>query len=76
MKEQTTETVAHAVLDHLVTTIVVPVRIHSDLGLMFKSEAFDALCSLLRIHKMQPTLYRPHSYGNTEIQENAQGHAG
>ena len=43
MKDQTTETVAQAVLDHWVTTFGVPMRIHSDRGLMFESEVFRAL---------------------------------
>ena len=62
----TTERVAQAVLDHWVTTCGVPMRIHSDRGLMFESEVIPGLCQLLRIHKTQTTTYRPQSDGTTE----------
>ena len=59
MQDQTTETVAQAVLDHWVTTFGVPMRIHSDRGLMFEAEVFHALCRLLRIQKTKPQTTKP-----------------
>ena len=66
IKDQTTEVVAQAVLNHWVTSFGVPMRIHSDRGLMFESKVFHSLCRLLRIHKTQTTPYRPQSDGTTE----------
>ena len=67
MKDHTTETIAQGVLYHWVTIFGVPIRIHSDRGVMLESEGFHALCRLLRIHKSQTTPYGPQSDGTTEI---------
>ena len=66
LHDQRTETVVQALVDHWVTKFGVPMRIHSDRGLMFESEVFHSLCRLLRIHKTQTTPYRPQSDGTTE----------
>ena len=66
MKNQKVTTIAHKIIDRIVTIFGVPMAIHSDQGRSFESEIFQEMCTILGIEKTRTTPYRPQSDGMIE----------
>ena len=64
--DQTSGTVARALINKLVCVLGVPYSIHTDQGLSFENALIRDLCTLLNIKKTKTTPYRPQSDGLVE----------
>lgn len=67
ISDQTSETVARALVHSFITRFGVPKEILTDQGSSFTAELVANLCKFLRIQKLQTTAYHPMSNGRTEI---------
>ena len=59
LPDETTETVAEALVNDFVSRYGTPVSIHSDQGRNFESTLFQEVCRLLGIRKTRTTAYHP-----------------
>ena len=66
LPDQKAQTVADALMTHVISLFGVPKQIHTDQGRNFESGLFQELCTLLGIEKSRTTPYRPQSDGQTE----------
>ena len=66
MPNETAETVAKVLVEHVVCRLGVPAQIHSDQGRQFEAELFQQMCDLLGIRKTRTTPLHPQSDGQTE----------
>jgi len=66
LQDERAETVAQALVEHIVCRLGFPAQLHSDQGRQFEAEIFQHMCELLGINKTRTTPYRPESDGQTE----------
>ncbi len=66
LSDMEAETVARALVTHVICRLGIPAQIHSDMGSQFESAVFQQMCVLLGIRKTRTTPYRPQSDGQTE----------
>ena len=66
LPNQMAQTVADALMTHVISLFGVPRQIHTDQGRNFESNLFAEVCQLLGIAKSCTTPYRPQSDGQTE----------
>ena len=66
LPDATAITVAHRLVDTVITRYGAPTQIHSDQGPQFESKLFQHLCILLGIKKTRTTPYHPQSDGLVE----------
>ena len=66
MPNETAETVARVLVEHVVCRLGAPAQIHSDQGRQFEAELFRQMCTLLGIRKTRTTPLHPQSDGQTE----------
>ena len=60
------ETVAHGLIDNVISRFGVPREIHSDQGTNFESTVFKEVTTLLNVHKTRATPLHPQSSGLVE----------
>jgi hypothetical protein len=63
---QDAETVAREFVKHIILRIGTPSKLLTDQGANFLSEVFRITCKLLKIKKLQTTLFHPESNGSLE----------
>jgi transposase InsO family protein len=66
MADEKAETVANALVEHVVCRLGIPSQLHSDQGRQFESEVFQKMCEILGIRKTRTTPMNPASNGSTE----------
>ena len=66
LADQTAETTARAVVDHVFMRLGIPFEIFTDQGRNFESRLFTEMCKVLHIYKARTTPYRPSSNGQVE----------
>ena len=66
LPDQTTETIARALVDEVFARFGSPRELHSDQGRNFQSDLFNSICELFQINKTRTTPYRPCSNGQIE----------
>lgn len=66
LKDQTSETIAKALLETWISRYSVPRHILSDQGLNFCSSLIEQLCKLLGVKKVRTTAYHPAGNGSLE----------
>ena len=66
MQNMEASTVAHILVEQVVSRFGIPYTIHSDQGRQFESRLFKEMCKLLQITKTRTTPYHPKSDGMVE----------
>lgn len=66
IRNQETETIARALINHVISIFGIPSIILTDQGSNFMSHVFRKLCRTLRIQKIHTTAFRPQSNGALE----------
>ena len=61
IRYQEATTVANKMVDIVISTLGVPMEIHSDQGSNFESQVFKEMCKLLGLHNTRTTSLRPQS---------------
>jgi len=66
LPDQTTETIARALVNEVFARFGSPRELHSDQGRNFQSDLFNSICELFQVTKTRTTPYRPCSNGQVE----------
>ena len=66
LRDQTAESVADAVAEHLILIYGIPDKILTDQGAQFMGKVFKNLCKIFKIEQIRTSGYRPQSNGRSE----------